>query len=376
MGGIGLLYNTRKKKTTTTQLGTTMNVGGTVATTSNKFLSGNNSFTYPHRADASSSMMSPDSFNSGIGETVNKPASLSSGGTSAMGNAFASGGSNTAGAATDVAGKSAGKSAFAPMSGAAQGASAVAGAGVSMLTNDMEADAGIQEDNIDLAVDQNKMANAGGISGAAKGAQMGMQFGPWGALIGGVVGGAAGYFGGKKKGKEMEMERKRLVKNRNIGRMHEGQAKLADKSNALAQAAQMRYGYAKKGGKFYVSTFVFGLSSNDGPIIKIVREPLKAFKRGGKIDNTTNIIPNGVSHEEENVWGTKGQPVVKCKKESCEKVYEIESDELILTLKTTHKIEELVGKKDKKALGKLLMNELVNNTHSYSKNYNFVNEGI
>jgi len=250
-----------------------------------------------------------------------------------------------------------------------------AGMAAGMISGKMEKDAGIQADNIDQEVNQGKMAGAGALSGAASGAAMGAQFGPWGAVIGGVVGGAAGFFSGKSKAKKMENERQRLVKKRNIGRMHEKQAKLSEESNMLASAAQARY--AKKGTKFSMLYANFKLSHVEGPIKKREHKKVQAFKIGGKLNDSNNIIPNGVSHEEENVWGTKGQPVVKCKKDSCTKIYEIESDELIITKETTKMLEKLVKENDTKKLGKYMTEQILGNTYSYTNTYkNLNNEGI
>lgn len=98
------------------------------------------------------------------------------------------------------------------------------------------------------------------------------------------------------------------------------------------------------------------------------------FKRGGKIDLTKeNVIVDGPSHDEHNntgIAGDKGLPVVSNGK----KIAEIESLELSLNKKAVDKIESLrtaIKKGDEKAkviLGKVIFDELKNNTYDYTKN--------
>ena len=346
------------------------------STYSNPFMGAQNSY-----SDFSTGILTPNKFNESLQTSVNNT-SLSTGGASELGgymsniygkqtNTGGEIGKNTNTGKENATKKPGGKGA----SMATGAAVAAAGVGANMLSGSMEKDAGIQADNIDQEVNQGKMAGASAISGAASGASMGMAFGPWGAAVGGVVGGAAGYYTGSVKGKEMEAERKKLVKNRNLGRMHEGQAKLSNESSKLAQVAQSRYGSASAGGKFYVSEFKFSLSGTKENIKKTTNKvfDINSFKIGGKLNDSHNIIPNGISHEEENTWGTKGQPVVKCKKGSCTKVYEIESDELILTKETTNKIEELAKKDKKKELGDYMLKQILGNTYSYTESFKGIN---
>ena len=89
-----------------------------------------------------------------------------------------------------------------------------------------------------------------------------------------------------------------------------------------------------------------------------------------------NVVPNGVLHEEENDLGDKGMPVVKCdtEKKVCEKKYEIEKDELILTLSTTKRAEELAKGGKLKELGEFLATQLLTNTHSFTEKFGELNK--
>lgn len=262
-----------------------------------------------------------------------------------------------------------------PMSAVGQAgvgaAAGVAEMGASMLTEG----AGIDYDDLDKGVNQGKIAMGGAVSGAAKGAQMGMAFGPWGAAIGGVVGGAAGYFGGKKKAKEEEEKRNELVVKRDLGIMDKHQAENADESNRLAAEVSGKYSktgraiVARQGTKFAVHIDKYILPLETGPIKKLDRKEIVVFKSGGRMTELKNIIPNGVSHEEKNKMGTKGMPVVKCTTNYCSKVYEIESDELIITKKVTKEIEKLSKENKLEELGNFFAGQIVNNTHSFTDKY-------
>jgi hypothetical protein len=80
-----------------------------------------------------------------------------------------------------------------------------------------------------------------------------------------------------------------------------------------------------------------------------------------------------VLHEEDNKLGDKGMPVVKCKSGTCTKKYEIEKDEMIFTLDTTKKVEELVDKKDYTTLGKFVKDQVLSNTHSFTDKFRDLN---
>jgi uncharacterized radical SAM superfamily Fe-S cluster-containing enzyme len=66
-------------------------------------------------------------------------------------------------------------------------------------------------------------------------------------------------------------------------------------------------------------------------------------------------------------------PVVKCKSGTCTKKYEIEKDEMIFTLNTTKKVENLVKKKDYSELGKFVKNQVLSNTHSFTDKFEDLN---
>jgi len=127
---------------------------------------------------------------------------------------------------------------------------------------------------------------------------------------------------------------------------------------------------------------VFKESTSPGRIITNLPPPppprIKMLKKGGNIKPSENIIPNGVLHEEFNKLGDKGMPVVKCnlKDNSCNKEYEIEKDEMILTLKTTKAIEKLAKKEMHKELGIFVKNQILNNTHSYTEKFQDLNKYI
>lgn len=117
-------------------------------------------------------------------------------------------------------------------------------------------------------------------------------------------------------------------------------------------------------------------SSTEDSSIKPLRSELPKFKRGGTVKPTENIIPNGVLHEEFNELGDKGMPVVKCslKNKSCKKQYEIEKDEMIMTLKATRKIEKLIKQGKYKELGKFVKDQILDNTHSFTDKFEELNK--
>jgi len=87
-------------------------------------------------------------------------------------------------------------------------------------------------------------------------------------------------------------------------------------------------------------------------------------------------VPNGVLHEEFNELGDKGMPVVTCDmdKQVCEKKYEIEKDELILTKSTTKTAEELSKGGKLKELGEFMTLQLLANTHSFTDKFSDLNK--
>lgn len=194
-------------------------------------------------------------------------------------------------------------------------------------------------------------------------------------VIGAVVVGlgfAIGSLLGRKKKKRAAAraaarENKRQVDLANAQQRAERKAELqtgADTSvNAPAPtvygASQpSTYGVARKGGVLYSKK-------------KVLATPM--LKKGGPIKEYENIIPNGVLHEEENSLGDKGMPVVKCVSNVCTKKYEIEKEELIFTLDTTKKVEQLAKSKNHRALGEYVKEQLLDNTHSFSDKFSELN---
>lgn len=115
--------------------------------------------------------------------------------------------------------------------------------------------------------------------------------------------------------------------------------------------------------------------STEESSIKPLVSSVPRFKKGGSIKPSENVIPNGVLHEEFNQLGDKGMPVVKCsmKGKKCEKQYEIEKDEMILTLRTTKKIEKLVKQGKLDELGKFVKDQILGNTHSFTDKFEELN---
>jgi hypothetical protein len=123
------------------------------------------------------------------------------------------------------------------------------------------------------------------------------------------------------------------------------------------QPSQGSYGVARKGG-------VLLYNKSAAP---------RKYKKGGVVKEHENIIPNGVLHEEENSLGDKGMPVVKCVNDVCTKKYEIEKDEMILTLDTTKRVETLARNKNHKGLGEFVKEQILDNTHSFTPKYSDLN---
>ena len=189
-------------------------------------------------------------------------------------------------------------------------------------------------------------------SWAATGATVG---GPWGAAIGLVGGTIAGLLKSKKKAKEDDTKYKDST-----------QAAYEDynqKANAQQYAA-----LAKCGTKLHIAKKLSGSKKN------AISYKNRKFKKGGKLDKVgeVNIIPSGTLHKENNNLGQKdkGLPIIDGEGN---KVFEVEREELILRLKTTKDVEDLVNKYKKThndvhliKLGKLLTKEIMTNTHDFS----------
>ena len=188
-----------------------------------------------------------------------------------------------------------------------------------------------------------------------------------GAVVVGLGFAIASMFGRKKKKRAAARASKRQIDSLNAQQRAERKAELqtgADTSvNAPAPTAYgasqpSTYGVARKGGVLYSKK-------------KVLATPM--LKKGGPIKEYENIIPNGVLHEEENSLGDKGMPVVKCVSNVCTKKYEIEKEELIFTLDTTKKVEQLAKSKNHKALGEFVKDQLLDNTHSFSDKFSELN---
>jgi hypothetical protein len=88
------------------------------------------------------------------------------------------------------------------------------------------------------------------------------------------------------------------------------------------------------------------------------------------------VIPKGKLHKENNNLGNKdkGIPVIDG---SGDKKFEVEKEELILTLEVTNKVEDLVSKFNASGnetqlieLGKFLTEEILRNTQDNSEKFN------
>ena len=188
-----------------------------------------------------------------------------------------------------------------------------------------------------------------------------------GAVVVGLGFAIASLLGRKKKKRAAARASARQIASLNAQQRAERKAELqtgADTSvNAPAPTAYgasqpSTYGVARKGGVLYSKK-------------KVLATPM--LKKGGPIKEYENIIPNGVLHEEENSLGDKGMPVVKCVSNVCTKKYEIEKEELIFTLDTTKKVEQLAKSKNHKALGEYVKEQLLDNTHSFSDKFSELN---
>lgn len=203
------------------------------------------------------------------------------------------------------------------------------------------------------------------LKGAGKGAAMGATIGSvipgWGtavgAVVGGLVGGVTGLLKSQKKIKDTDKQYKD-----NTQAAYEN---YNQKANAAQYAALAKYGTKLKINE--------KLKSSKKNAVSWHGKTFKA-KLGGKLNSVgkVNIIPSGTLHKERNNLGNKdkGIPIID---EDGKKIFEVEREELILRLKTTKKVEDLVSKyqnsnnvKHLVDLGKLLSKEIMTNTHDYS----------
>lgn len=235
----------------------------------------------------------------------------------------------------------------------------------------------------DVYSDSEKAAEIGGA--ALKGAAAGAAFGPIGMAAGAVIGGATGLIASNKKNKELNNRLYSEERTEAGRRSGEEINNIQSRSNNLSLSSSLLYGgdigganvsYARNGLKFSFSPVKLVSSEFEGKLkyMPMKKPEVKMFKKGGKIKSTENIIPNGVLHEEDNSMGDKGMPVVKCsKKESCEKMYEIEKDEMILTLEATQQAEALADGGKLEQLGNFMAYQIVDNTHSFTEKYKYLN---
>ncbi len=188
-----------------------------------------------------------------------------------------------------------------------------------------------------------------------------------GAVVVGLGFAISSLLGRKKKKRAAARARERQIASLNAQQRAERKAELqtgtdtsvnAPTPTAYGASQPSTYGVARKGGVLYSKK-------------KVLATPM--LKKGGPIKEYENIIPNGVLHEEENSLGDKGMPVVKCVSNVCTKKYEIEKEELIFTLDTTKKVEQLAKSKNHKALGEYVKEQLLDNTHSFSDKFSELN---
>lgn len=227
---------------------------------------------------------------------------------------------------------------------------------------------------------------ATGAAATAIGATAGSVVPIVGTIVGAVVGTIVGFLKSKKAKRKAAKAKKDYnikiagqlnAKNRRANAQRDSQLTQGPSLTSAAPAEVV--GYNRDGG-----TFHWTLPKKEVELVTMTKIPatVKKFKRGGKVKDTENIIPNGVLHEEKNQLGDKGMPVVKCNNNSCSKQYEIERDEMILTLDTTKEIERLAKGKKFKELGEFVKKQVLQNTHSFTNkfvdlnNYKGANETI
>lgn len=263
------------------------------------------------------------------------------------------------------------------MTAAGGAAAGIAGGIVAGFGNDMDSNYTAGE----------KWADVGG--GALKGAAAGASFGPIGMAAGAVIGGGVAAF--KSMGAQKEADALALTEDRaaEAATNSTGRNGASTRSANRAAVSNLVFGNPIGGGlegytaigrnglKFARPKYTWKLEETGDFINKIEKDTHKIpiFKKGGKIKATENMIPNGVLHEEKNSLGDKGMPVVKCsiKSKKCSKKYEIEKDEMILTLETTRTVEKLAKAGKFKELGKFVQDQILNNTHSFTDKFNHLN---
>jgi len=276
---------------------------------------------------------------------------------------------------------------------------------------------------------------AGALSGAAKGFTSG---GIPGAIIGGITGLAGGLFAGKKRKDKAQKELDSMFEQREeeeaaMAKSMRGVAKgynasrtgkFMSQANSLYGTGGAHIGIARRGGIInapieYViytnnvttnridipitaasikkackgaevdlskpvdNTVVCSKQSGACSLIHKSESPVHhpVFRRGGSIINQKkrNIIPHGVTHEQENstgINGDKGIPIVK----NGQKVFELEKSEWVLNSDTSkdvvNKVYKYLGNPTDDILidlGKIVQRELLLGTYSYDDQYGHLN---
>lgn len=222
-----------------------------------------------------------------------------------------------------------------------------------------------------------------GASMAAAGAAAGSAFPIVGTIIGAVVGAGLGYLKYRKNKKKAAQNNTRRIRNIGLKANAAAEKEIMAREKQLMSTPQLattspnspQAGVYNNVSKTY-GYRAGGILRSDIYRIKELAQKKRSFRTGGQLASNVNIIPNGVLHEEHNKLGDKGMPVVKCdfEKKKCDKKYEIEKDEMILTFDTTKKVEELAKGKKFKDLGQFLVEEILNNTHSFTDKYKHLNK--
>ena len=166
---------------------------------------------------------------------------------------------------------------------------------------------------------------------------------------------ANGFFAGFGAMKNMDSIRKNELQR------FEGQTRRARNDDLRSMYANQASTYAKEGIKMKFNRLIADQPKKLYPV----------FKAGGSV----NVVPRGKLHRENNdiAGKDKGIPVVD---PEGKKLFEIEKEELILTLKTTEAVEALVEKYNKseddsilEKLGQLLTAELLSNTQDNTEKF-------
>jgi hypothetical protein len=242
--------------------------------------------------------------------------------------------------------------------------------------------------------EMNEVENAGKGAGVASGILgtvgdlAGKIPGPWGAVAKFGLTAISGALGGKQA-KEQKLSADKLIAGMEerkgdksqmdaLANMGQNGGLLYKKPNRILSLVAGGDIY-KEGGKapILIWNHSFNIEFQEGSLEK-KKLPVKIFKRGGKFNHPdkTNVIVAGARHHESNSLGDKGVPVVD---DSGEKVFEVETGELILTKDATARVEKFLSKYKKveidedkahdvlKALGTYFKEEIKDNLHNYEE---------